>query len=141
VNVESDIRSPFNYVQVIITALGAAYLNVILYFVGQSAGASMKVGVDPVATVSFAQVLGYTLAPMLVLGMLVFGVGRLQPGVCKVAQWVGLAMAILSIALSIMSATSAGTAVFLSLMHVVVGAAWFFAVRHSNKASIASSSV
>src|SRR5699024_8560909 len=86
---EIQYKSPFNFVQVLILALGAAYLNVIVFFVSESAGGSMVFNGGLVDHVQFAQVLGFTLAPIMILGLLTFAVGSAKPGFCRIAQWLG----------------------------------------------------
>ncbi|WP_054821629.1 DUF6069 family protein [Arthrobacter sp. JCM 19049] len=84
---EIQYKSPFNFVQVLILALGAAYLNVIVFFVSESAGGSMVFNGGLVDHVQFAQVLGFTLAPIMILGLLTFAIGSAKPGFCRIAQW------------------------------------------------------
>ncbi|MFJ2618321.1 DUF6069 family protein [Glutamicibacter sp. NPDC087344] len=126
-------NSPFNFIQVIIAALGAGYLNVIIFFIGGSAGASMQIGASPDDVVHFAQVLGYTAASLIVLGFVVFLIGRAKKGITKVAQWIGLIIAVLSIAFPIMNSVDVATAITLSVIHLMTGVAWFFAVHYGNK--------
>lgn len=126
-------NSPFNFIQVAIAALGAGYLNVIIFFIGGSAGASMQIGETSHDVVHFAQVLGYTWASVVVLGFVVFLLGRVKKGITKVAQWIGLIIAVASIAFPIMNSADAATAITLSLIHLMTGVAWFFAVHYGNK--------
>lgn len=129
---EIQYKSPFNFVQVLILALGAAYLNVIVFFVSESAGGSMVFNGGLVDHVQFAQVLGFTLAPIMILGLLTFAVGSAKPGFCRIAQWLGAIVAVVSIINPILHATDAATGIALALMHLVVAAAWFVAVRRTN---------
>ncbi|RKS18373.1 hypothetical protein DFO58_2733 [Arthrobacter sp. AG1021] len=126
-------NSPFNFIQVAIAALGAGYLNVIIFFIGGSAGASMQIGETSHDVVHFAQVLGYTWASIVALGLVVFLLGRAQKGITKVAQWIGLVIAVASIAFPIMNSADVATAITLSLIHIMTGVAWFFAVHYGNK--------
>ena len=126
-------NSPFNFIQVAIAALGAGYLNVIIFFIGGSAGATMQIGETSHDVVHFAQVLGYTWASIVVLGFVVFLLGRAKKGVTKVAQWIGLVIAVASIAFPIMNSADVATAFTLSIIHVMTGVAWFFAVHYGNK--------
>ncbi|MCW4467256.1 DUF6069 family protein [Glutamicibacter sp. MNS18] len=130
---ETTYRSPFNYVQVLIAALGVAYLNVIAYFIGESFGASMEFSGGLIEHVQFAHVIGWTIAPIMVLGLVVFVLGRGKPGLCKVAGWAGLVVAALSIASPIVFATDIATSVTMGVLHLVAGVAFLFAVHHSNK--------
>jgi len=124
-------NSPFNYIQVVIAALGASYLNVITYFIGGSAGASWELKNGQV--VSFALVLAASWVPILLFGLIVFLIGRKNKGICKVAQWIGLIIALVSIISPVMISADAATAVTLSVMHVISGVAWFFAAHYGNK--------
>lgn len=129
----TQIKSPFNFIQVVIAALGASYLNVITYFIGGSAGASWKVGDTSKDVIGFDQILISTIVPLAVFGLIVFLIGRAKPGICKVAQWVGLIIAVVSIISPIMAAADVATAVTLSVIHLITGVAWFFAVHYGNK--------
>lgn len=126
-------NSPFNFIQVIIAALGIGYVNVITYFIGGSAGASMQIGPNAGDTVHFDRILQFTWIPMIVLGLIVFLIGRAKKGVCKLAQWVGLIVAVVSIIAPIMLSVDFATGLTLSLIHVFTGVAWFFAVHYGNK--------
>ena len=114
-------NSPFNFIQVVIAALGAGYLNVIIFFIGIASGASMKVGSNPEKVIGFDNILQATWIPLLAFGFIVFLIGRAKKGIIKVAQWVGLVIAVVA------------TAVTLTVIHIVTGAAWFFAVHYGNK--------
>lgn len=126
-------NSPFNFIQVIIAALGASYLNVIIFFLGGAAGASWRVGSNAGDVVAFDRLLQFTLIPMIAMGLVVFLIGRAKKGICKIAQWIGLVIAVASIIFPIMNAADFATAVTLSLIHIVTGIAWFFAVHYGNK--------
>ncbi len=126
-------NSPFNFIQVVIAALGAGYLNVIIFFIGIASGASMKVGSNPEKVIGFDNILQFTWLPLLVLGLVVFLIGRAKKGIVKVAQWIGLIIAVVSMISPIMTAADVATGVTLSVIHVVTGVAWFFAVHYGNK--------
>ncbi len=126
-------NSPFNFIQVVIAALGAGYLNVIIFFIGIASGASMKVGSNPEKVIGFDNILQATWIPLLAFGFIVFLIGRAKKGIIKVAQWVGLVIAVVSSISAIMTAADVATAVTLTVIHIVTGAAWFFAVHYGNK--------
>jgi len=126
-------NSPFNFIQVVIAALGAGYLNVIIFFIGIASGASMKVGSNPEKVIGFDNILQATWIPLLAFGFIVFLIGRAKRGIIKVAQWVGLVIAVVSSISAIMTAADVATAVTLTVIHIVTGAAWFFAVHYGNK--------
>ena len=126
-------NSPFNFIQVVIAALGAGYLNVIIFFIGIASGASMKVGANPEKVIGFDNILQATWIPLLAFGFVVFLIGRAKKGIIKVAQWVGLVIAVVSSISAIMAASDVATAVTLTVIHIVTGAAWFFAVHYGNK--------
>lgn len=69
-------NSPFNFIQVIIGALGTTYLNVIIFFLAGAAGASRRIGPNPTDIVAFDRVLQFTLIPILFFGLAVFLIGR-----------------------------------------------------------------
>jgi len=126
-------KSPFNFIQVVIAALGAGYLNVIIFFIGIASGASMKVGSNPEKVIGFDHILQFTWLPLFFFGFIVFLIGRAKKGIIKVAQWVGLIIAVVSSVWAIMSATDVATGVTLTVIHIVTGVAWFFAVHYGNK--------
>ncbi len=126
-------KSPFNFIQVVIAALGAGYLNAIIFFIGIASGASMKVGSNPEKVVGFDNILQFTWLPLLVFGLVVFLIGRAKKGFVTVAQWIGLIIAVVSMISPIMISADVATGVTLSVIHVVTGAAWFFAVHYGNK--------
>ena len=61
-------NSPFNFIQVIIGALGTSYLNVIIFFLAGAAGASRRIGPNPTDVVAFDHLLQFTLIPILFFG-------------------------------------------------------------------------
>lgn len=126
-------NSPFNFIQVIIGVLGTSYLNVIIFFLAGAAGASRRIGPNPTDVVAFDRVLQFALIPILFFGLVVFLIGRASKGICRIAQWAGLIIAVASIAFPIMHAADAATAVGLSLIHIVTGIGWFFSVHYGNK--------
>lgn len=133
-NPDSQPKSPFNFIQVLIAAVGTAYLNVIAFFIGSSAGADMMIDEITGEHVGFQQVLAFTLIPMIFFGLIVFLIGRGRPGICKVAQWIGVAIAVLSIVFPILNAGDIAAVITLSVIHLITAAGWFFAVHYGNKA-------
>jgi steroid 5-alpha reductase family enzyme len=79
-------------------------------------------------TVSVLLTIGATAVPLVVAGAVTWYIARRQAGLRTVAQWLGLAVALVSVASALLAATELGTSIALSLMHVIAGIAWFVAV-------------
>lgn len=130
---DTRFRMPFNYVQVLIAAFGAASICTFIYFVAGAAGASMDFSGGLFRHLDFIQVIRFTVAPIALLGLLTWVIGRARPGFCKIAQWFGVAVVVLSIINPIIFATDLASGIALALMHLIVGASWYLAVNYSNR--------
>lgn len=132
-NPDSQPKSPFNFVQVLIAAVGTSYLNVITFFIGSSAGGSMLLDEVTGKRVGFEQVLAFTLIPMIVFGLIVFLLGRVNPAICKLAQWIGVAVAVLTIFFLVFVTADTASIITLCIIHLFTALGWFFAVHYGNK--------
>ena len=126
-------RMPFNFAQVIIAAFGAAVLCGFVFFVSEAAGASMRFSGELFQNLDFIHILRFTAPPILILGLLTFVIGRAAPRFCRIAQWLGVAVAVVSIIVPILFAEDVLSGIALALMHLIVGASWYLAVNNSNK--------
>ena len=126
-------KMPFNYVQVVIATFGAVITSIFVYFVSEAAGASMYFNGGLFTHLTFGEIVGYIVLPFAVLGFLTFLIGRSKPGFCKIAQWLGVAVAVLSIANAVLYAADLASGIGLAVIHLIVGASWYLAVNNSNK--------
>ncbi|PQZ94815.1 hypothetical protein CQ018_05590 [Arthrobacter sp. MYb227] len=126
-------KMPFNYVQVLIAAFGAIVTSIFVYFVSETAGASMffSGGLFPHLTIQ--EIAGFIFPTFVILGFLTFLIGRASPRFCKVAQWLGVAIAVISMINPILFAQDLASGIGLAVIHLVVGASWYLAVNYSNK--------
>lgn len=130
---ETRFKMPFNYVQILIAAFGAASICTFIYFVAGAAGASMNFTGGLFEHLAFIEVIRFTVMPIVVLGFLTWVIGRARPGFCKIAQWVGVAVVVLAIINPIMFAADLASGIALALMHLIVGGSWYLAVNYSNR--------
>lgn len=126
-------KMPFNYVQVLIAAFGAVATSIFVYFVSEAAGASMYFngGLFPHLTVQ--EIAGFIFLPFVILGFITFLIGRVRPGFCKIAQWIGVAVAVIAIINPILFAQDLASGIGFAVIHLIVGASWYLAVNYSNK--------
>ncbi len=128
-----EFKMPFNYVQVVIATFGAVITSIFVYFVSEAAGASMYFNGGLFTHLTFGEIVGFIALPFAILGFLTFLIGRSKPGFCKIAQWIGVAVAVLSIANAILYAADLPSGIGLAVIHLVVGASWYLAVNNSNR--------
>ena len=124
-------RNPINFFRVLLAAGSALLANAIAYAIGSAAGATWDVGMP--FKVGIAMVIGATLAPM-VLGALVarFAAARWAKSQSWFA-WGVLALAVVSAPGGLVSSPNLATGISLAAMHVVVGLAWFWAIKPVKK--------
>ncbi len=85
-------------------------------------GEGIEIGYLPVAISS--------VAPVVVGGLLLL-VARRHPKGLRLMAAIGLVVALVSVVAPVLAALGVGTAVALSLMHVVVGVIWFVVLRRA----------
>ncbi|WP_313810479.1 DUF6069 family protein [Glutamicibacter sp.] len=129
----AEYKMPFNYVQVLIAAFGAMSLSVLTFFIAEAAGASMQFSGGAFANLDFIHIIRFTVFPFAILGFLTYVIGKSHPGICRVAQWVGVAVVAVSMVAQFFFAEDLGSAIAVAIMHVIVGVSWFIAVDNSNK--------
>ena len=116
-----------SYKKVLVATGIAAAVNASLFAIGSVTGATWDVG-QPFL-VGIGMVLGATLAPLLLGGLVAkLAVGkwaRLQ----GMLAWGGLAFAIVSSPGGFIASSDLATSIALGLMHVIVGVAWFFGIK------------
>lgn len=119
---------PFRYVRLAIIAAVAAVANALVFTVGSAAGGSMVIESPAYSQITLAMAVFATLVPLLTAGIVVWLIARRWPGFRAVAQWLGLGVAVLSMASPFVLTDDLTTAISLAAMHVIAGIAWFFAV-------------
>ena len=110
----------------VVTGLAAA-VNASVYAVGSASGATWDVG-QPFL-VGIGMVLGATLAPMLLGGLVAKLASGRWPRSRSALDWGVLAFSILGAPMGWIASGDAATGVALGLMHVTVGVAWFFGIK------------
>ncbi|GAA1406177.1 hypothetical protein AUR04nite_06750 [Glutamicibacter uratoxydans] len=98
----AEYKMPFNYVQVVIAAFGAMALSVLTFFIAEAAGASMHFSGGLFAHIDFIHIVRFTVFPIVLLGFLTYVIGKSHPGICRIAQWAGVAL----VAVSLVSSSS-----------------------------------
>lgn len=113
--------------QVAVAAVIALATNVVVLWFATALGVSFQVASPEPVTALVVALL--TVVPLAVGAPVVGLIARRRPGFQGVAAWAGLAVALLSTAGTFVASGDGPTALALSLMHVVVGVAWFVGVR------------
>ena len=108
-----------------IAAVAAAVVNVIVYFIGQAAGAALVAGGQPVGV---AQVIIATLVTFALGAGLLWLVARRHPDGARLLAWIGLGLGVVSVIAPLTMAADLATGLTLVPMHLVAGIAWFVAV-------------
>lgn len=126
-------RRPYSLTRLTVLALAAAAANALVFLIGSAAGASMRINSAGYSQITLLLSVLATLAPLLIAGIITKLIARKRPGFGRVAQWLGLGVALLSMVSPFIVAEDAATAFALAAMHVVVGAAWFFAGARSTR--------
>lgn len=119
---------PFGLGRHAIFAVAAAAANALVFTIGSGAGASMSIDSPGYSQITLVMSALATLAPLLIAGLVTWLIARKRPGFRRVAQWLGLAVAVLSIVSPFIVAIDMATAISLAAMHVFAGAAWFLGV-------------
>ena len=119
--------APIGAARLAIATAVAVALNLAVFLIGDLAGATWAIG-EPYP-VGVVMVVAATAVPMALAGVVVWFAARRRPALQRVAAWVGLAVALVTVPRAFMAAVDGTTAVSLALMHVVAGAAWVLALR------------
>lgn len=129
----STKAGPFSLARLGLVAVIAAIANALVFVIGSAAGASMSIDSPAYSQITLVMATFATLAPLLIAGVVAWLIARKFPGFRRVAQWLGLAVALLSMISPFVVAQDTATAISLAAMHLVAGAAWFLGVaRRSN---------
>ncbi|QRQ79636.1 DUF6069 family protein [Glutamicibacter protophormiae] len=115
-------------VELLILAVGATTVNSALYFTGMAAGASFDVTGAPMDEITYTLVGVASFVPLLLMGTIALYLGWLKPSILPAVRWIGVIVALGSIASSYIATDSFAAGTWLGLMHVVSAIAWFVAV-------------
>lgn len=113
--------------QLAVAAAVALATNVVVLWFATALGVSFQVITpQPVSALAVALL---TVLPLALGGTAVVLADRRRPGLHRVVAWAGPGVALLSTAGAALAAADAPTALALSVMHLVVGVAWFAGVH------------
>lgn len=121
-------RRPFGLGRLAIIAVAAAAANALVFVIGSAAGASMGIDSPAYSEITVVMSVFATLVPLLIAGAVTWLIARPWPTFHPIARWLGLAVALLSMASPFLVSQDAATAIALAAMHLVAGAAWFLAL-------------
>lgn len=105
----------------------ASAVNVVLFLIGQSAGATYDVKAQ--TTVNLGIVIGMTVAQLSVGYLFAWLAARFAPKTFGPLIWVGVAFAIITSPGGWVTSQDAATGSVLGLMHFTGAAAWFLGMR------------
>lgn len=106
-------------------AIAATVVNLVIALVAPAAGASMKAGFGgALNTIGLPIVVPATLVTLAIAAVVTWLIVRRRPAARRLLAWLGLVVALASVAAPIIGAADAATAVSLASMHVVAGVCW-----------------
>lgn len=111
-----------------VAVVGAAAVNVAIFLIFRAAGATYENTVQPMP-VGLPAVLFLTIVPMLIGLSAVALLSRRWPGLMTVGLWAGPALALATIAVTVVAGFEALSFVALALMHVIVAITVFFGLN------------
>lgn len=129
--------SPPIWLRAVLAGVIAAALNLSVFAIATSAGASMEMTAPQQMTIAWPAVIGASILPLAVAGVVTWLLARRWPRVRTVFAWLGLAVAVLS-SLAVLSAGDVPTAIALGAMHVLTGAAWAVALTLKTRGGASS---
>ena len=114
----------------VVVATGVALIaNVALFVIGNASGATWNVGLP--FTVGLPMVAGATVLPMFLGGQVVRLLGKWKPSIITFAAWLVLVFSFAGSPSGWIASNDLATGLALGAMHVVVGLAWFFSIKHN----------
>lgn len=124
------MKTPYSPRRLAIALGAAAVINVADVLIATAAGDAMTVNVStPPTAIGIPMVLGATLGPTIIAAIATWLISRPWPTFGRVAPWIGLGIAVLSLPSPFLMASDLPTAFALALMHLVVGTAWFIGAK------------
>lgn len=121
--------APFSLIRLAALALAAAAANAVVFAIGRAAGATMTVSTPGYQDISLLLVVLATALPLAIGGLLTWSIARAWPRFHVIALWLGLALALASVASPFFVAGDAATGFSLAAMHLVAAAGWLLALR------------
>lgn len=118
----------FSLGKVAIVAVLAAVANMIVFWIGTASGASMTINSPGYSTITLAMSALASFFPIFIAALVVWFIARKHPKFCRIAQWLGVAVAVLSMVSPFFLANDTATGFVLAAMHLVVAIGWYFAV-------------
>jgi hypothetical protein len=106
----------------------AIVLNLVVYAIGASAGATWIANDQ---SVSWFLVIIATAAAMVIGGVITALLARWRRGAIRAMAWIGLAIGVVTVPAPILGAGDTATGIGLASMHVLTAVVWFFAIRPS----------
>jgi hypothetical protein len=122
----STSTSTISWSRVTRFAVIAAISNLVIFGIGSVAGSNWQANG---MAVPWFVVLGTSVVPIFVAAGVTALLGLAWKSAAKVMAWIGLIFALLTAPSAFLATSEIGTAIALGSMHVVVGVAWFMAVR------------
>lgn len=119
---------PFSLRRLAVIGIAATLANLAIYALGRAMGVSMLVTQPKPEAVGAFPIAAGTLVSLAVAGAVAWAISRRVPAFRVWAGWIGLGLALLSVAEPIAFAADFGTGAVLSVAHVVGGVAWFCAL-------------
>lgn len=111
----------------------AALLNMLIFWIGKSGGASMTLDAGAYDTITWIMAGGATLAALALGGAVTWFVTLRRPSFLRIALWGGLAIALVSMASPFVVAGDMRTAFSLAAMHIAGAAAWVIGLRSTGR--------
>lgn len=120
-------RRPFSWSRLTVVTAAALVINLAIYALGKAADATWDAGAP--YEIGAVAVVGATLVPLLLGGLVVSLLARRWPKSQRLLAWAGLVFALVSMPMGYIASQDGPTGLALGAMHVVAGFAWFFGVR------------
>ncbi len=122
-----ESRATINFKNILLATAGALVANALVFAIASAAGASWDVG-QPFK-VGIAMVLGATAGPMLLGGYVAKLITAKRPKALNIFAWGVLVFTVVGAPSGWAASGEAATGIALGLMHIVVGIAWFLALK------------
>jgi len=132
----ASATTPFSRGRFAIVVSAAAVVNLVVFFVGSAAGASMVVNTGATTQLIALLPVVATVVPLALAGVVTWLVARRLPVLRVVAGWAGAVIALCSTAAPLIMSSDAATGLALAVMHVVAGVAWFVAIMTGRNSEV-----
>ncbi|WP_022892802.1 DUF6069 family protein [Agromyces subbeticus] len=118
-------------VRVLAALVASIAIALVALGIASATGATMLVttpGSPEPLQINAGQVVVSLAMPMLIVGALLWWLGRSRPALVRWIAWIGLAFGVLSAPMPFSATSDLPTALALAAMHAVAGIAWFVAL-------------